>query len=120
MKKFIMILIVTLLFVNLFSLDGNKNLTFNNFAQATAPVQDTWVLNWDVKAGSLDYTPGHVDAAPEFSCNVAHNGKVRHYQFRVRGYAALYVDGEFYNDSRKSRFVDAMYNSICNKLIYHR
>ena len=90
-----------------------------------APAQDTWVLNWDgydyyVKAGSLDYTPAHVDAAPEFSCRVAHNGKVRHYEFRVRGYTTLYVDGSYYNDSQKSRFVKAMYESICNKLIYRR
>ena len=90
-----------------------------------APAQDTWVLNWDgydyyVKAGSLDYTPTHIDAAPEFSCRVAHNGKVRHYEFRARGYAVLYVDGQYYNDSQKSRFVKAMYNSICDKLIYRR
>lgn len=90
-----------------------------------APAQDTWVLNWDgydyyVKAGSLDYAPGHPDAAPEFSCRVAHNGKVRHYEFRARGYTVLYVDGAYYNDSQKSRFVKAMYSSICDKLIYRR
>ena len=93
--------------------------------EAAAPAQDTWVLRWDgydyyVKAGSLDYTPINVDAAPEFSCRVAHNGMVRHYRFSSRGYTVLYVDGEKYSDSQKSCFVAAMYEAICDKLIYHR
>ena len=95
--------------------------------EAAYPAQDTYVLTWDgydyyVKAGSLDYRNANVDAAPEFSCRVAHNGKVRHYEFRARGYAVLYVDGELYGDSRShhGRFVDAMYNAICDKLIYRR
>lgn len=96
-------------------------------AEAAYPAQDTYVLTWDgydyfVKAGSLDYRNANVDAAPEFSCRVAHNGKVRHYEFRARGYAVLYVDGELYGDthSRHGRFVNAMYNAICDKLIYRR
>lgn len=95
--------------------------------EAAYPAQDTYVLTWDgydyfVKAGSLDYRNANVDAAPEFSCRVAHNGKVRHYEFRARGYAVLYVDGELYGDShsRHGRFVNAMYNAICDKLIYRR
>ena len=95
--------------------------------EAAYPAQDTYVLTWDgydyfVKAGSLDYRNANVDAAPEFSCRVAHNGKVRHYEFRARGYAVLYVDGELYGDShsRHGRFVKAMYNAICDKLIYRR
>ena len=95
--------------------------------EAAYPAQDTYVLTWDgydyyVKAGSLDYRNANVDAAPEFSCRVAHNGKVRHYEFKARGYEVLYVDGELYGDSRShhGRFVDAMYNAICDKLIYRR
>ena len=96
-------------------------------AEAAYPAQDTYVLSWDgysyyVKAGSLDYRDPGVDTAPEFSCYVAHNGKVRHYQFRARGLTVLYVDGELYGDSRSrhGRFISAMYNAICDKLIYHR
>ena len=93
--------------------------------EAAYPGQDTYVLSWDghdyyVKAGSLDYRNVNVDAAPEFSCRVAHNGKIRHYEFRARGYAVLYVDGELYGDSQRNRFVKAMYNAICDKLIYRR
>lgn len=100
-------------------------IAFGSVAAAAAPAQDTWILNWDgydyyVKAGSLDYTPSHVDAAPDFSCRVAHNGMVHHYKFISRGYTVLYVDGEMYGDSQKSRFVAAMYSAICDKLIYHR
>ena len=95
--------------------------------EAAYPAQDTYVLSWDgysyyVKAGSMNYVPGHPDVAPEFSCYVAHNGKVRHYQFRARGLTVLYVDGELYGDSRSKhgRFISAMYNAICDKLIYRR
>lgn len=117
MKNFLMVLTVALLTASV--------IAFSLVAEAAAPAQDTWVLRWDgydyyVKAGSLDYTPSHVDAAPEFSCRVAHNGMVRHYRFRARGITVLYVDGEMYSDSQKSRFVAAMYESICNKLIHHR
>lgn len=94
-------------------------------ANAATPAQDTWVLTWDganyfVKAGTLDYKQGHPDVAPEFSCVVAHNGQARNYRFSARGTTVLYVDGQYYNDSQKSRFVAAMYNAICDKLIYHR
>lgn len=94
-------------------------------ANAATPAQDTWVLTWDganyfVKAGTLDYTQEHPDVAPEFSCVVTHNGKSRLYEFRARGITVLYVDGQLYSDSQKSRFVAAMYNAICDKLIYHR
>ena len=117
MKKFFTLSVVALLTASM--------IICGSIAEAATPAQDTWVLNWDgydyyVKAGSLDYTPAGVDAAPEFSCRVAHNGKVRHYRFKARGITVLYVDGEYYNDSQKSRFVKAMYNSICDKLIYHR
>lgn len=100
-------------------------IAFGSVAEAAAPAQDTWVLRWDgydyyVKAGSLDYTPGHPDVAPDFSCRVAHNGMIRHYRFYSRGYTVLYVDGQEYSDSQKSRFVAAMYKAICDKLIYHR
>ena len=93
--------------------------------EAAYPGQDTYVLTWDsydyyVKAGSLDYHNVSIDAAPEFSCRVAHNGKIRNYEFRARGYAVLYVDGKLYGDSQKNRFVKAMYNAICDKLIYRR
>ena len=93
--------------------------------EAASPARDTWVLSWDgydyyVKAGSLDYTPGHPDAAPNFSCTVAHGREVHRYRFNSRGITALYVDGEYYSDSQKSHFVNAIYNAICDKLIYNR
>lgn len=61
---------------------------------AAAPAQDTWVLRWD----GYDYyvKAGSLDYTP------------------------IYVDGEMYSDSQKSRFVAAMYEAICDKLIYHR
>ena len=99
---------------------------FSNYtAQAATPAQDTWVLTWDganyfVKAGSLNHTNAGYDVAPEFTCRVAHNGQVRDYKFSARGITVLYVDGTYYSDSQKSRFVAAMYHAICDKLIYHR
>ena len=55
----------------------NRRVVYLNLvAEAADPSQDTWVLRWDgydyyVKAGSLEYTPGHPDVAPEFSYDVA-------------------------------------------------
>ncbi|MBE8953114.1 MAG: hypothetical protein SR1Q7_08220 [Quinella sp. 1Q7] len=93
--------------------------------EAAAPANDTWVLSWDgydyyVKAGSLDLAGGNADAAPNFSCTVAHGREIHRYRFNSRGYTVLYVDGEYYSDSQKSRFVNAIYNAICDKLIYNR
>ena len=93
--------------------------------EAAYPAQDTWVLNWDgtdlyVKAGTLDYTPAHVDAAPEFGFVLAFDGNTFPCQFRARGYAVLYVNGQAVGDSQNNAFVDALYNAICNKLIYRR
>lgn len=118
MKKFfpVMLLAVALIFIS-----GQTNQT-----EAATPARDTWVLTWDganyyVKAGSLNQSnAGYDDVAPEFTCRVAHNGIVRNYEFAARGYAVLYVDGQKYGDSRNSRFVDAMYNAICDIVIYHR
>ena len=81
--------------------------------EAASPARDTWVLSWDgydyyVTAGSLDYTPDHPDSAPNFSCTVAHGKEVHRYRFNSRGYTVLYVDGEYYSDSRKSQFVNAI------------
>ena len=94
-------------------------------ADAYAPANDTWVLTWNganyfVKAGSLNHTNAGYDVAPEFSCYVAHNGIVNHYEFIARGITVLYVNGSYYNDSEKSRFVSAMYESICDRIIYNR
>lgn len=93
--------------------------------EAAAPARDTWVLNWEgtdlyVKAGSLDYTPGHPDAAPEFGFVLFFDGGTLPCYFRSRGYAVLYVYGEAVGDSRSDNFVNALYNAVCNKLIYHR
>ena len=94
-------------------------------AEAAYPPRDTWVLRWDrtdlyVKAGSLNYTPAHVDAAPEFGFVLAFDGNTFPCQFRARGYAVLYVNGQAVGDSQNNAFVDALYNAICNKLIYRR
>lgn len=93
--------------------------------EAAYPARDTWVLNWNgtdlyVKAGTLDYTPAHVDAAPEFGFVLAFDGNELPCQFRARGYAVLYVNGQAVGDSQNDIFVDALYNSICDKLIYRR
>ena len=93
--------------------------------EAAYPPRDTWVLRWDrtdlyVKAGSLNYTPAHVDAAPEFSFVLAFDGKTLPCEFRARGYAVLYIDGQAVGDSQSDNFVDALYSAICDKLIYRR
>ena len=118
MKKFLTAFAIALVVMNLFSFDGTR-------AEAAYPARDTWVLNWDhtdlfVKAGTLDYTPGHPDAAPEFGFVLAFDGMEVPCYFRCKGMAALYVEGQFAGDSRSDPFVDSLYNAICNKLIYHR
>lgn len=118
MKKFFVASIVAVLAATLFVLDAAR-------AQAAYPPKDTWVLTWDgtslfVKAGSLDYTPSHVDAAPEFGFTLIINGDEARCYFRARGYAVLYVEGEMVGDSHSNRFVEVLYNSICEKLIHRR
>ena len=95
-------------------------------AQAAEPAQDTYVLTWEgtdyyVKAGTFDYSPSLGGAAPQFSCDVAHNGEVHHYKFVAKGLTALYIDGKNYGHSHSQHgpFIDAMYNAICIKLIHH-
>ena len=93
--------------------------------QAAYPPRDTWVLRWDgtdlyVKAGSLNYTPSHVDAAPEFSFVLAFDGATFPCEFSARGYAVLYINGQAVGDSKSDNFVDALYAAICDKLIYRR
>ena len=118
MKTFLTVFVIALLTVNLFSFDGTR-------AEAAYPARDTWVLNWDhtdlfVKAGTLDYTPGHPDVAPEFGFVLAFDGMEVYCDFKARGMAVLYINGQFAGDSRSDPFVDSLYNAICNKLIYHR
>lgn len=118
MKNFLVALAVVLLTMSFLSFDATR-------AEAATPARDTWVLRWDgtdlyVKAGSLDYTPGHPDAAPEFGFVLAFDGETIPCRFIARGYAVLYVNGEAIGNSQNDIFVDALYSAICNKLIYHR
>lgn len=118
MKKFYWLFVTLGLLVGFMSFENSR-------ADAYAPASDTWVLTWNgsnyfVKAGSLDHTNAGYDVAPEFSCDVAHNGIVKHYEFVARGITVLYVNGSYYNDSEKSRFISAMYESICDRIIYRR
>ena len=95
-------------------------------AQAAIPEQDTWVLNWEgtdyyVVAGTLEYNEDYgIDVPLEFSCDVAHDGMVRHYDFKAQGngFTRLFVDGELYGVSPHSKFVHEMFRAISNKLIH--
>ena len=117
MKKFLLaaFLGLTIVFVNV-------------QAQAAVPEQNTWVMTWEVAgvkydyyvvAGSLEYVPNE-GAPAEFSCDVTHVDIVHHYEFKSvgNGWHDLYVDGEKYGDTARSKFVRAIYEAICNKLIY--
>ena len=98
----------------------------NAQAQAAIPEQDTWVLNWEgtdyyVMAGTLEYNEDYgIDVPLNFSCDVSHDGIIRHYEFQAvgNGGSRLFVDGELYGTSMHSKFVRTIEIAI-SKLIHH-